>query len=82
MATLEERAFEWPLTGSLRGCIRRTFACMKGWRDRKRMWAQLSKLSERQLKDAGFDPVDLYDNSPAMLPVSTWVEPHMRPDIR
>lgn len=82
MATLEERVFELPLTSGLRGIIRRTFARMKRWHDRRRTWTQLSQLSERQLKDAGFGAADICDRSPARLPVSAWIEPHMRPDIR
>lgn len=82
MATLEERVFELPLTSGLRGIIRRTFARMKRWHGRRRTWTQLSQLSERQLKDAGFGAADICDRSPARLPVSAWIEPHMRPDIR
>lgn len=69
MATLEERAFEPPLTGSLPGSIRRTIA-------------SAVKVERASVEDAGFDTADIYDNSPARLPASAWVESHMRPDIR
>lgn len=61
MATLEEFAGEHPTSG-FRGEVFRAFVCVKRWRDRRRTLARLSRLSERQLRDVGFDSADTCDS--------------------
>ena len=81
MATLVEFAAERPTTSRFRDRLLRALASVKHWHDRRRTLARLSRLTERQLRDAGFEPdgiCDPLDGPRAPL----WLEPHMRPDIR
>jgi uncharacterized protein YjiS (DUF1127 family) len=83
MTTLELQDFadQRPGTnGSLSG-IRRVLASMKAWYDKRRTLARLSQLSDRQLKDVGFDPSEIYDAVNGQH-TSLWEKPHSRPDIR
>ena len=81
MATLDELAAEHPVTGGFGGWLLRALASVKRWHDRRHTLARLSRLSERQLSDLGFEPDDTCGSLDGQR-ASMWVEPHMRPDIR
>lgn len=83
MTTLELQEFadELPGTNGFRGGLLRVFASVKRWRGRRQTLARLSRLSERQLRDVGLEPSDVYD-SPDGQHASLWEKPHSRPDIR
>ena len=81
MATFDELAAECPTTSGFRGGLFRALASVKHWHDRRRTLARLSRLTERQLRDAGFESDDICDplDGPR---APLWLQPHMRPDIR
>ncbi len=80
MATFEEFSGESPATNGFHGNLLRIFGSVKHWHDRRQALAKLSQLSERQLRDVGFEPAGICDSLNG--PASAWVEPHLRPDIR
>lgn len=68
-------------TGRFREGLLRAFAPMKRWYDRRRTLARLSQLSERQLRDVGQDPDEVFSATNGR-PAPLWEKPHIRPDIR
>ena len=81
MATLEELAGERPTINGFRGNLLRVFGSVKRWHDRRQALVNLSRPSERQLRDVGFESAGICDSLNRQR-ASAWVEPHMRPDIR
>ena len=83
MTTLElhELAHERPGTDGFRGDLLRAFASLKRWYGRRQTLARLSRLGERQLRDVGLEPSDVYGARNGQH-ASLWEKPHIRPDIR
>lgn len=83
MTTLELRDFadERPSTNGFLGGIRRALASANDWYVRRQTLARLARLSDRQLRDVGFDPAEVYDAVNGQH-TSLWEKPHNRPDIR
>jgi uncharacterized protein YjiS (DUF1127 family) len=83
MTTLELQDFadERPTMEGVFNGFLRLIAAPKRWYVRRQTLACLSRLSDRQLRDMGFDPSEVYD-------VLNWghsslgEKPHSRPDIR
>ena len=73
----QEFAGECHGTTGFRGGLSWVLASVKRWHDRRRTLARLSRLTERQLRDVGFDPADIPGQQP-----SPWQHPHSRPDVR
>jgi uncharacterized protein YjiS (DUF1127 family) len=78
---LQEFADERPGTNGFLSGLLRVFASVRRWRAQRLTQARLSQLSERQLKDVGFEPADVYDALNGQH-ASLWEKPHIRPDIR
>jgi uncharacterized protein YjiS (DUF1127 family) len=78
---LQELADDRLGTDGLFNGLPRAFASMKRWYGRRKMLARLSRLSERQMRDMGFEPSDVCDALNSQH-ASLWVRPHSRPDIR
>ena len=83
MTTLELQDFadERPGANGFLSGIRRVLASVKGWYVRRQTLARLSQLSDRQLRDVGFDPSEIYDAVNGQH-ASLWEKPHNRPDVR
>jgi uncharacterized protein YjiS (DUF1127 family) len=83
MTTLEFQEFadERPGTNRFLNGLRNGFASVKRWHGRRRTLARLSRLSERQLRDVGLEPSEIYDAINGQH-ASLWEKPHSRPDIR
>ena len=70
-----------PMTKTFLTGLLRLAASAKRWRDRRHTLARLSQLSDRQVRDAGFEPSEIYDALNGQH-ASLWQKPHIRPDIR
>ena len=70
-----------PMTKSFLTGLVRIAASVKRWRERRQTLARLSRLSDRQLRDAGLEPSEIYDALNGQH-ASLWQKPHIRPDIR
>lgn len=81
VGAFQELAHERPGTNGFRGGLIRVFASVKRWHGRRQTRARLSRLSERQLRDVGLEPSDVYGALNGQHP-SLWENPHSRPDIR
>jgi uncharacterized protein YjiS (DUF1127 family) len=83
MTTLEFQEFadERPDTNGFFNGLLGVFAPVKRWHGRRRTLARLSRLSERQLRDVGLEPSEIYDALNGQH-ASLWQKPHSRPDIR
>ena len=78
MATLDLQGFAGEAPG-LRGRLFRVLASVGRWHAQRQTTAQLSRLSGRQLRDVGIEPIHgALDGQHASL----WEKPHSRPDIR
>jgi uncharacterized protein YjiS (DUF1127 family) len=74
---LEEFAAERPDSSRFVGGLQNMFAAAKRWRERRRTRALLARLSERQLRDLGIEPAEVYDFSSSY--AALWEKAHTRP---